>query len=144
MSRVNTYLNFMGTTEEAFNFYKKVFKSEFISVTRMGDMPRPEGAPSLSESDASKIMNIQLPITNGHILMATDALESLGHKVEIGNNVTISLDLDSAEEAEDIYSQLMVNSTENSGPLAMMPWGAYWGSCQDQYGVRWMISYLKQ
>lgn len=130
----------MGTTEEAFNFYKKVFNSEFISLTRMGDMPRPEGAPTLSENDASKIMNIQLPITNGHVLMATDALESLGHKVQVGNNVTISLDLDSAEEAENIYSQLMTNSPENSGPLAKMPWGALWGSCQDQYGIRWMIS----
>ena len=143
MSRVNTYLNFMGNTEEAFNFYKKVFNSEFISLTRMKDMPRPAGAPELLESDANKIMNIQLPITNGHILMATDALESLGHKVISGNNVTISLDLDSEEEAQSIYSQLMTNSSENSGPLAQMPWGALWGSCLDQFGIRWMISYAK-
>ena len=140
MSRVNTYLNFPGNTEEAFNFYKSVFGTEFVSLTRMKDMPRPEGAPTLSESDANKIMNVQLPITNGHVLMATDALESLGHKVDVGNNVTISLDLDSAEEAERIYSKLMVNSPENSGPLANMPWGALWGSCQDQYGIRWMVS----
>ena len=140
MSRVNTYLNFPGNTEEAFIFYKSVFGTEFVSLTRMNDMPRPEGAPTLSESDANKIMNVQLPITNGHVLMATDALESLGHKVDVGNNVTISLDLDSAEEAERIYSKLMVNSPENSGPLANMPWGALWGSCQDQYGIRWMVS----
>ena len=140
MSRVNTYLNFPGNTEEAFNFYKSVFGTEFVSLTRMKDMPRPEGAPTLSESDANKIMNVQLPITDGHVLMATDALESLGHKVDVGNNVTISLDLDSAEEAERIYSKLMVNSPENSGPLANMPWGALWGSCQDQYGIRWMVS----
>ena len=140
MSRVNTYLNFPGNTEEAFNFYKSVFGTEFVSLTRMKDMPRPEGAPTLSESDANKIMNVQLPITNGHVLMATDALESLGHKVDVGNNMTISLDLDSKEEAERIYSKLMVNSPENSGPLANMPWGALWGSCQDQFGVRWMVS----
>lgn len=143
MARVNTYLNFMGNTEEAFNFYKQVFKSEFISVTRMKDMPRPTGAPELLDSDAEKIMNIQLPITNGHILMATDALESMGHKIVAGNNVTISLDLDSEEEAQHIYSHLMTNSSENSGPLAQMPWGALWGSCLDQFGIRWMISYAK-
>ena len=140
MARVNTYLNFPGNTEEAFNFYKKVFGTEFISITRMKDMPRPEGAPALSESDADKIMNVQLPITNGHVLMATDALESLGHKVNVGNNVTIALDLDSKDEAEKIYNQLLTNSPENSGPLAPMPWGAMWGSCQDQYGIRWMVS----
>lgn len=140
MARVNTYLNFQGNTEEAFNFYKDVFGTEFISVTRMKDMPRPAGAPALLETDAEKIMNIQLPITNGHVLMATDALESLGHKVSAGNNVTISLDLDSVEEAQRIYSKLMINSPENSGPLAPMPWGAMWGSCQDQFGIRWMVS----
>ena len=143
MARVNTYLNFMEKTEEAFNFYKSVFGTEFISITRMKDMPRPEGAPALSESESNLIMNVQLPIVNGHVLMATDMIASMGHKVNVGNNVTISLDLDSAEEAERIYSALLTNSPENSGPLAQMPWGALWGSCQDQYGIRWMISYAK-
>ena len=140
MARVNTYLNFMGKTEEAFNFYKKVFGTEVTSLTRMKDMARPEGAPTLSEAESNLIMNIQLPITNGHVLMATDMIASMGHQVKVGNNVTISLDLDSKEEAERIYSQLLTNSPENSGPLAQMPWGALWGSCQDQYGIRWMVS----
>lgn len=140
MARVNTYLNFLGNTEEAFNFYKKVFGSEFTSITRMKDLPRPEGAPQLEPGDAEKIMNVQLPIINGHILMATDALASLGHTVVPGNNVTISIDLDSYEEAKNIYTQLLDKSPENSGPLAQMPWGAYWASCQDQFGIRWMVS----
>ena len=130
----------MGKTEEAFNFYKKVFGTEVTSLTRMKDMPRPEGAPTLSEAESNLIMNIQLPITNGHVLMATDMIASMGHQVNVGNNVTIALDLDSKEEAEHIYSQLLTNSPENSGPLAQMPWGALWGSCQDQYGIRWMVS----
>ena len=130
----------MGKTEEAFNFYKKVFGTEVTSLTRMKDMPRPEGAPTLSEAESNLIMNIQLPITSGHVLMATDMIASMGHQVNVGNNVTIALDLDSKEEAEHIYSLLLTNSPENSGPLAQMPWGALWGSCQDQYGIRWMVS----
>ena len=59
MARVNTYLNFPGNTEEAFNFYKSVFGTEFTSLTRMKDMPRPESAPALLESDANKIMNVR-------------------------------------------------------------------------------------
>ena len=143
MARVNTYLNFMGKTEEAFNFYKEVFGTEITSLTRMKDMPRPEGAPSLAESEGNLIMNIQMPITNGHVLMATDMIASMGHNLKVGNNVTISLDLDSQEEAEKIYNKLLTNSPETSGPLAPMPWGAIWGSCEDQYGIRWMISYAK-
>ena len=99
----------MGKTEEAFLFYKKVFGTEFISITRMKDMPRPEGAPALQELDGNLIMNIQLPIINGHVLMATDMIASMGHKLAVGNNVTISLDLDSQEEAENIYNQLLTN-----------------------------------
>jgi PhnB protein len=133
----------MGKTEEAFNFYKEVFGTEITSLTRMKDMPRPEGAPSLAESEGNLIMNIQMPITNGHVLMATDMIASMGHNLKVGNNVTISLDLDSQEEAKKIYNKLLTNSPENSGPLAPMPWGAIWGSCEDQYGIRWMISYAK-
>jgi PhnB protein len=133
----------MGKTKEAFIFYKEVFGTEITSLTRMKDMPRPEGAPSLAESDGNLIMNIQMPITNGHVLMATDMIASMGHNLKVGNNVTISLDLDSQEEAEKIYNKLLTNSPENSGPLAPMPWGAIWGSCEDQYGIRWMISYAK-
>ena len=141
MSKVSTYLNFMGNTEEAFNFYREIFQTEFISITRMNDMPRPEGAPELSDSEKHLIMNIQLPITDGHILMGTDMIESMGHSVRVGNNTTIAIDFDTLEEAQRVYEMLSINSTESSGPLAPMPWGAMWGSCLDQYNVRWMISH---
>jgi PhnB protein len=140
MARVNTYLNFPGNTEEAFNFYQQVFNSEITSLTRMKDMPRPEGAPSLTQDQGELIMNVQMSITNGHVLMATDALEELGHHLKVGNNVTIGLDLDTQEEGERIYNKLLEGSPENSGPLAPMPWGALWGSCEDRFGIRWMIS----
>ena len=119
MARVNTYLNFMGKTEEAFNFYKKVFGTEITSLTRMKDMPRPEGAPTLSEAESNLIMNIQLPITNGHVLMATDMIASMGHQVNVGNNVTISLDLDSKEEAERDRKSTRLNSSHVA--LSRMP-----------------------
>ena len=140
MARVNTYLNFQGNTEEAFKFYETVFNSKITSLTRMKDLPRPEGAPQVTPEDAEKIMNVQLPIMNGHIIMATDFLESMGHKLIVGNNTTISLDFDSKEEAQRVYDLLAVGS-EQFSPMADMPWGAFWGSALDQYGVRWMLSY---
>ena len=139
MARVNTYLNFMGNTEEAFNYYAKVFGTEITSLSRMKDFPNNNGA-QLSEEDSNKIMNVQLPIVAGHVLMGTDALESMGHQLTVGNNISISLDVDSREEADRIYYGLAVDSPSGSG-MGEMPWGAYWGSCEDKFGIRWMISF---
>lgn len=138
MARVNTYLNFMGNTEEAFNYYAKVFNTKITALSRMKDFPNNHGA-QLSEEDSNKVMNVQLPILDGHVLMGTDMLESMGHDLKVGNNFSISLDVDSREEADRIYDLLSVNTPSGSG-MGEMPWGAYWGSCEDQFGIRWMIS----
>src|ERR1700733_8276780 len=99
MAKTNIYLNFQGKTEEAFNLYKSVFKTDWSApMFRMGDMPQPEGMPQLSVEDKSKIMHVALPIVGGTNIMGTDMLESMGHKVIVGNNTTISLELDSKEE----------------------------------------------
>jgi len=43
MKSINPYLNFAGNTEEAFNFYKKVFGGEFLGgVFRFKDTPEAE------------------------------------------------------------------------------------------------------
>ncbi len=137
MARVNTYLNFMGNTEEAFKYYEKVFGTKITSLSRMNDFPSNGGA-ELSAEDANKVMNVQLPILDGHVLMGTDMLQSMGHELKVGNNFSISLDADTRAEADHIYDLLSVNTQSGSG-MSEMPWGAYWGSCEDQFGIRWMI-----
>ena len=86
MTKLNTYLNFAGNTEEAFNFYKSVFGGEFTSVVRFKDMPM-QGA-NIPREDENKIMHIGLPIGNDNMLMATDTLESLGQKLSSQPKVT--------------------------------------------------------
>ncbi len=140
MARVSTYLNFMGNTEEAFNFYRSVFGTEFLGpILRMGDS-NPD-AESLSSAERQMVMHMELPILSGHVLMATDMLESMGHKLQVGNNTTIVLEPDSREETQRLYDALSEGSTEFS-PLADMFWGATWGTCLDRFGVRWMFNYM--
>ena len=91
MAYISIYLNFMGNAEEAFNHYKKVFRTEFSTpIMRMKDIPPREGAPALPESEQNKVMHVALPILGGTQIMATDMLESMGHKLVEGNNFTIS------------------------------------------------------
>lgn len=143
MSSVSIYLNFQGNTEEAFNHYKKVFHSDFSTpIMRMGDMPDQEGMPPLSDEDKKKVMHVALPILGGTQLMGTDALESMGHKVIVGNNVTINLEPDTKEEADRLYNLLSQGGADCVPPHDEF-WG-YWGTCQDRFGIRWMFNISAQ
>jgi len=139
MASVSIYLNFAGNAEEAFNSYKKIFRTEFSApIIRMGDMPTPPGMPEFSETDKTKVMHVALPILGGVQIMATDMLESLGHKLIEGNNVTISLNPDTKEEADRLYSELSQGGSEGVAPHDEF-WG-YWGTCKDKFGIRWMFN----
>jgi PhnB protein len=141
MARVNTYLNFPRNTEEAFNFYKSVFGGDFggMGVARFGDIPAQEGMPPLAENDKNLIMHIELPITGGHVLMGTDAPESMGFRVNFGNNVHISLEPDSRTETKRLFDALSVEG-KITMELQDMFWGAYYGSVTDKYGIQWMVN----
>lgn len=79
MARVSTYLNFAGNTEEAFNFYRKVFKTDFINgIKRFGELPTDPKHPPMAEEVKKMVLHIELPILGGHILMGTDAPKEMG------------------------------------------------------------------
>jgi PhnB protein len=140
MGRVSTYLNFMGTTEEAFHFYGGVFGTEITGeIVRMGDMPVPPGSPALGDDERQLVAHVELPILGGHVLMGTDMLASMGHRCTIGNNVTVNLEVDSRAEADRLYAALSEGGSESTG-MQEMPWG-YWGCSLDRYGIRWMFSF---
>lgn len=139
MSNFNPYLNFPGTTEEAFNFYRSVFGGEFAGVMRYGDMPGCDETP-MTDADKGKIMHIALPIGNGTTLMATDHQESMGKKLITGNNFYICIGPDTKEEADRLFNSLS-NGGEVEMPMADTFWGAYFGCFTDKYGIQWMINY---
>ena len=103
MKSANPYLNFYGNTEEAFNFYKTVFGVEFLSMIRFKDMP---GIENLPEEEQNKLMHVALPIGKNNILMGTDVLDSLGRPLKFGNNQYISIEAETAEEADQLFNAL--------------------------------------
>jgi Uncharacterized protein conserved in bacteria len=140
MASVSTYLNFPRNTEEAFNFYKSVFKTEFNDgIKRFADVPPQDGMPPLADADRNLVMHVELPITGGHVLMGTDAPESFGFNVNFGNNVYINLQPDSREETKRLFDALSAGGTVEM-ELQDMFWGDYFGSCKDKYGVQWMFN----
>ena len=145
MARTSTYLNFPRNTETVFNFYKSVFGGDFVDgkMSRFGEIPSQEGAPNLAEADKNLVMHVALPILGGHLLMGTDAPESMGFKVNFGNNVYINLEPDTKAETLKLF-----NALSKDGIITMelqdMFWGAYFGSCTDQFGVNWMFNCIEK
>jgi len=140
MPTVSTYLNFARSTEEAFNFYRSVFGTEFQGqIMRFGDMPPTPGQPPVSESDKKLIMHISLPILAGHLIMGTDAPESMGFKLNQGNNVYINLSPDTRGETEKLFKALREGGTVEM-ELAEQFWGDYFGSLRDRFGTQWMFN----
>ena len=140
MKSINPYLNFPGNTEEAFNFYKKVFGGDFLGgIFRFKDTPEAE---KMNAADKEKIMHIALPMGKTNMIMATDALESMGFKLTFGNNFYISIDAESKEEADKLFNAL-AEGGKIEMKMADQFWGDYFGSLTDKFGVKWMINYAQ-
>jgi PhnB protein len=140
MSRVSTYLNFQGNTEAAFEFYRAVFGTEYLTpIMRMGDIPADASMPPLPANEQAMVMHVELPILGGHVLMGTDMLESMGHQLQLGNNVSINLETDTRAETERIFSALSDGASEIM-ELQDMFWGSYFGTLVDRFGTRWMFN----
>lgn len=142
MAKVGTYLNFSRNTEEVFNFYKSVFGGEFSrgGIARFSDIPPIEGMPPLAEEDKNLVMHIELPILGRHLLMGTDAPESMGFTVHPGNNVHISLEPDTQEETKRLFDALSEGGVI-SQDLQEMFWGSLYGSFTDKFGINWMFNF---
>ena len=141
-SRVTTYLNFSGNTEEAFIFYKSVFKTDFIGkgIQRFGDIPADAGHPPVSNTIKNMVLHVELPIVGGHILMGTDAPKEMGFTLKQGNNMHICLEPETREEADRLFNELSAEGNVTM-PMADMFFGAYFGEFSDKYGINWMINY---
>lgn len=137
MPQINPHINFNGNAEEAFNFYKSVFGTEFTKVIRFKDIAGPQFP--IPENEANKIMHIALPIGK-NMLMANDVPEFMGRVNEKENRSKIAINTESKEEADKLFNGLSVGG-EIEMPISDSPWGSYFGMFRDKYGIEWMIDF---
>ena len=129
-SRLNPYISFDGTAQEAMEFYKEVFGGE-LTMNTFG---------SFGQSDpaiADKIMHAQLETRSGFTLMASDTAP--GMEARSGGNVTISLSGTDAEDLRGYWEKLSGSGTVTM-PLEKQMWGDEFGQCTDRFGVPWMVN----
>ena len=139
MARTSTYLHFSGTAEDAFNFYKAAFGTEFVGpIERMGDLPVQPDQPELSAEEKNQVTSVKLPIAGGHLLVGNDAPAWMGTVVH-GNAVDIGVELDTRAEADRIFAALSEGATVDY-PLQEMGPDDYFGSLVDKFGTQWLVS----
>lgn len=147
--KINPYLTFDGTCEEAFNLYKSVFGGEFAGngIMRFGDIPPQEGMPPCPEDVKNRVMHVALQVGED-TLMGSDIMPGMknncgGDEFRLGDNVIISITPDSRDEADRIYAALSEGGRAKH-PMQDQFWGDYWGTLNDRFGTEWMINFTEQ
>ena len=132
---LNPYLTFAGNCREAFEFYRSVFGGEFEVIQTFADGPPDMGVPDEAKD---LVMHVSLPV-GPSMLMGSDAGPG-NPPVNAGSNFQISINPESREAADALFAKL--SDGGNVGmPMAEMFWGSYFGTCEDRFGIGWMINF---
>lgn len=129
--KLQPYLSFNGNCQEAFNFYKNIFSGNLQNKETW------EGkSVDIPEDYRDKIQHIELA-AKGVFIMGYDAAPDT--PLNNGNNICLSVDLDSRKEAEDLFNSLS-NGGKVHTPMQESTWDSYYGRCSDQFNIMWMIN----
>ena len=137
MPAINPYLRFNGNCRQAIEFYKNIFRTEPVYTGTFKDLP-PEYA--VDEAYHHLVMHVTLPIGEGTVLFASDTSEAFGPAPTVGDNFSLSIKVDSVEEADRVFKAL-ADGGQVQMPLSDTFWGSYFGTLVDQFGIHWMVGY---
>jgi PhnB protein len=130
-SRLNPYISFSDNAKEAMEFYKSVFGGD-LRMNTFGEFGTQDPA------QADKIMHAMLETSSGFTLMASDTPPGMPHNP--GDNITISLSGDDADELRGYWDKLSSGGGTVAMPLEKQMWGDEFGMLTDRFGVPWMVN----
>jgi PhnB protein len=133
MKSVNTYLMFNGNCRQAMTFYEQCLGTGV--QLEMVPFPDDQGHPSTDPK--AGIMHAKITKSGHPLLMASDG--SRGDKFTVGDNFQVSIECESIEEIERLFSAFCQNGQVRLA-LADMFWGARFGMVTDQFGIQWMFN----
>ena len=128
------YFTFEGTAREALEYYKEVFDGEVTDVQTFGEANF-ETPPEMD----NYIMHARFR-KDELFFMVSDGF--MNTSITVGNNLSLALELDSAEEIESLYARLKEKGTVYM-ELQDTFWGATFAKVKDAYGVIWDLNFEK-
>jgi PhnB protein len=130
--KLNPYLNFPGTCEEAMNTYAKVLGGEVVAMLAYGDMP---GDPPVPEDMRKKIAHARI-VMGDQVIMASDAGPDRFKPMQ---GVSVTLNISEPTEAERVFKALAEGGTAIM-PLEETFWAHKFGVLVDRFGTQWMVN----
>ena len=126
--KLDVYVNFRGTCEEAFRFYERELGGRVLFITRHGERPN----PSLPTGWQDKVLHAQMQI-GGMTVMGAGIPTA-----EPMRSGYLSLTVDTPAEAERIYERL-----SEGGEIFMRMETTFYANrfamLRDRFGVSWML-----
>jgi PhnB protein len=129
--KIQSYLSFKGQCQEALDFYQSIFGGQVINRHTYEDKKM-----DIPEHYRTKLQHAELKGDGFHI-MGYDA--SPDTPVTDGTNIQMSIDLDTADKAKDLFHSLSKGGKVHT-EFQKTTWGAHYGRITDQYGINWMIN----
>jgi|APTNR8051073442_1049403.scaffolds.fasta_scaffold02748_10 PhnB protein len=138
MKGIIPYLTFNGNAEEALNHYRSILGGEIVSLNRFSEAPPMDGV-EVTEEAKNLIMNAVYVINDYTTIMASDGHPAFD-EIPFGQNFSLAITAESKEEVDTFFAGL------SEGGIVTMPleetfWNAYFGMCEDKFGVNWMINF---
>lgn len=129
---LSPYLTFNGNAAEAMQYYQSVLGGELTMQTF--------GESGMSDSEELQDRIIHASLENETInIMASDTSPEHSPPIAVGNNVNLSIN-GSDKVTLTGYFQKLSEGGKITMPLEKQFWGDVFGSCEDKFGIHWMVN----
>lgn len=126
--RLDIYVNYPGTCEDAFRFYEQHLGGTLGPIARHGTVPNPNIPPEW----ANKVLHARIQIGNA-VLMGADIPSAQAMR-----SAYVTLTVDSVSDAERIYN-VLTDGGEVFVKMQETFFAKRFGMLRDRFGTSWML-----
>ena len=126
--KLDIYLNYRGSCEQAFRFYEQHLGGRISGLVRHAEQPNPNIAADWKD----KVLHARIEI-GPIVLMGADIPQA-----EPMRSAYLALTLDSEAEAERVYA-LLTDGGEIFMKMEQTPFANRFAMLRDKFGTSWML-----
>ena len=126
--KLDIYVNYPGHCEDAFRFYEQHLKGKITGIARHGEQPN----PNIPDNWKNAVLHARIEI-GGSVLMGADIPNA-----EPMRSAYLTLRLDSAKEAEQIYA-ILTDGGQIFMKMEETPFASRFAMLRDKFGTSWML-----